>query len=62
MQRLRQAIHPYLGTRLFYKGALAVMLPVTVQQLINNMFNMVDTLMVGSLDVQGLAMSAVSVA
>ena len=62
MQRLRQTVRPYLGTSDFYKGALAVMLPVTVQQLINNMFNMVDTLMVGTLDVQGLAMSAVSVA
>jgi len=62
MQRLRRAIRPFIGTQEFYRGALAVMLPVTVQQLINNMFNMVDTLMVGSLDIQGLAMSAVSVA
>ncbi|MEA4999955.1 MAG: MATE family efflux transporter [Candidatus Limiplasma sp.] len=62
MQRLRTAIQPYLGTKAYYRGALAVMLPVTVQQLINNLFNMVDNLMVGSLDVQGLAISAVSVA
>jgi len=39
-----------------------VMIPVTIQQLINNLFNMVDNLMVGSLDVNGLAMSAVTVA
>jgi len=38
------------------------MIPVTIQQLINNLFNMVDNLMVGSLDVNGLAMSAVTVA
>lgn len=38
------------------------MIPVTVQQLINNLFNMVDNLMVGSLDINGLAMSAVNVA
>ncbi len=62
MQRLRSAIQPYLGTKTYYKGALAVMLPVTVQQLIHNMFNLVDNLMVGSLDAQGLSISAVSVA
>jgi putative MATE family efflux protein len=62
MQRLRETLRPYLGDGAFYRSALAVMLPVTVQQLINNMFNVVDNLMVGSLDVQGLAMSAVSVA
>lgn len=62
MHWLREAIRPYLGTRNFYRGALAVMLPVTVQQLVNNMFNVVDNLMVGSLDLQGLAISAVSVA
>ena len=62
MQRLRGTLRPYLGDKAFYQGALTVMVPVMVQQLINNMFNMVDTLMVGSLDVQGLAMSAVSVA
>ena len=62
MQRLRTAIGPYLGTKSYYKGALAVMLPVTVQQLVNNLFNVIDNLMVGALDVQGLAMSAVTVA
>ena len=43
-------------------GALGVMAPVAVQQLINNLFNMIDNLMVGSLDASGLAMSAVTVA
>lgn len=62
MASLGAAFKPYLGTRAYYRSALAVMLPVTVQQLINNMFNVVDNLMVGSLDVQGLAISAVSVA
>ncbi len=62
MQRIHPAIRPYLGDRKFYFGALSVMLPVTVQQLINNLFNVVDNVMVGSLDVDGLAMSAVSVA
>lgn len=62
MRRLQGTFRSYVGSAAFYRGALAVMLPVIVQQLINNMFNMVDNLMVGSLDVQGLAMSAVSVA
>ena len=62
MQRLRTASRPYIATKSYYRAALAVMLPVTVQQLINNMFNMIDNLMVGSLDIHGLAISAVSVA
>jgi len=62
MESIRHAAKPYLGSRSFYRGALAVMLPVTVQQLINNLFNMIDNLMVGSLDIQGLAMTAVTVA
>lgn len=62
MQTIRRALRPYLGSRSFYADALRVMIPVTIQQLINNLFNMIDNLMVGSLDIEGLAMSAVSVA
>ncbi|MEG0639905.1 MAG: MATE family efflux transporter [Clostridia bacterium] len=62
MQTIQRVCRPYIGTRSFYADALKVMIPVTIQQLINNLFNMVDSLMVGSLDINGLAMSAVSVA
>ena len=62
MQAIAKRVRPYIGSRAFYKSALAVMIPVTIQQLINNLFNMVDNLMVGSLDVNGLAMSSVTVA
>ena len=62
LQQLRRAVKPFLGTRSFYLSALGVMIPVAVQQLINNLFNMVDNVMVGSLDVEGLAMSACTVA
>lgn len=62
MQAIQRACRPYLGTRSFYADALRVMIPVTIQQLINNLFNVIDNLMVGSLDIEGLAMSAVSVA
>lgn len=62
IQRIRRAFRPFIGTRAFYRTALQVMIPVTIQQMINSLFNMVDNLMVGSLDVQGLAMSAVNVA
>ena len=62
MQRLRHTLRPWIGSGVFYRGALAVMLPVMVQQLISTLFNMVDNLMVGTLDMEGLAMSAVSVA
>lgn len=56
------ALRPYLGTRAFYGGALRVMVPVAVQQLVNTLFNVVDNLMVGSLDINGIAMTAVNVA
>ena len=62
MQRLLAAARPFLGSRSFYRSALSVMVPVTIQQLINNLFNMTDSLMVGSLDINGLAISAVTVA
>ena len=62
MQFANRALRPYIGTRAFYKDALTVMVPVVIQQLINNLFNMVDNVMVGGLDIEGLAMSAVNVA
>ena len=60
--QLSERWRPYRADRAFSRRALGVMLPVAVQQLINSLFNMVDNLMVGSLDLNGLAMSAVSVA
>lgn len=62
MQTIKTKVKPFIGSRSFYASALAVMVPVIIQQLINTLFNTVDNLMVGSLDVNGLAMSAVSVA
>ena len=59
---MQAVFRSYIGSRKFYMRALKVMIPVTIQQLINTLFNMVDNLMVGSLDVNGLAMSAVTVA
>ena len=60
--QLSEGLKPYRADKDFCRRALGVMLPVAVQQLINSLFNMVDNLMVGSLDLNGLAMSAVSVA
>lgn len=60
MRMSRAYLHTFVGSKSFYKGALAVMIPVVLQQLINTLFNVVDTVMVGSLG--ELAMSAVSVA
>ncbi len=62
MNRLGSTIKPFLGTRDFYKSALTVMIPVIIQQFVNFLFNAIDSLMVGRLDVDGLAMSAVAVA
>lgn len=50
----------FIGDRAFYKGALLVMIPVVLQQLVNAMFNFVDNVMVASID--ELSMSAVAVA
>jgi putative MATE family efflux protein len=60
MRFSRAYLRTFVGSKSFYKGALAVMIPVVLQQLINTLFNVVDTVMVGSLG--ELAMSAVSVA
>ena len=60
MQITRAYLRTFLGSKSFYKGALAVMIPVVLQQLINTLFNVVDTVMVGYLG--ELNMSAVSVA
>ena len=62
MQTIVKRVKPFIGSREFYASALAVMIPVIIQQLINTLFNTVDNLMVASLDANGLAMSAVSVA
>ncbi len=62
MRLLAGRMRRYWGGTAFVKRALLVMVPVMVQQLINNLFNMVDNVMVGSLDTAGLAMTAVSVA
>ena len=39
MQTLLAKARPFVGSRSFYAGALGVMAPVAVQQLINNLFN-----------------------
>ena len=60
MRITRAYLRTFLGSKSFYKGALAVMIPVVLQQLINTLFNVVDTVMVGSLGTMN--MSAVVVA
>lgn len=60
MHITRAYLRTFKGTRAFYQGALMVMIPVVMQQLINTLFNVVDTVMVGSLG--EISMSAVSVA
>ena len=62
MRGIRKSMAPYLGDKAFCAGALSMMIPVTVQQLVNNLFTMAENVMVGSLDIEGLAMSAVTVA
>ena len=59
--RLSKAyLRSFVADKRFYSRALSVMIPVVIQQLINTLFNVVDNVMVGSLD--GISMSAVTVA
>ncbi len=60
MRISREYMRTFIGSKSFYKGALAVMIPVVLQQLVNTLFNVVDTVMVGSLGEN--VMSAVAVA
>ena len=53
-------LRSFIGDKRFYERALSVMIPVVIQQLINTLFNVVDNVMVGSLN--GISMSAVTVA
>ncbi|MBQ2700506.1 MAG: MATE family efflux transporter [Clostridia bacterium] len=53
-------LRSFIADKRFYTRALSVMIPVVIQQLINTLFNVVDNVMVGSLN--GISMSAVTVA
>lgn len=56
---MTKALHKYIGTRQFYKGVLAVAVPIMVQNGITNLVNLLDNVMVGSLGTE--AMSGVSI-
>ncbi len=49
----------YIGTKSFYKGLLAVMLPILVQNAITNFINLLDNIMVGQVGTE--QMSGVSI-
>lgn len=49
----------YIGDRAFYKGALAIALPIMIQNGITNLVNLLDNVMVGSLGTE--SMSGVSI-
>ena len=60
MQLSKAYLQSFRYDRAFLKGALAVMIPIVVQQLINSLFNMVDTFMVSHLG--EVSITAVAVA
>jgi len=60
MRLTKAYLRSFIADRRFYARALSVMIPVVIQQLINTLFNVVDNIMVGSLN--GISMSAVTVA
>ncbi|MCL1887915.1 MAG: MATE family efflux transporter, partial [Kiritimatiellaeota bacterium] len=55
MKRRLAVIAPFLGDRAFYKGALAVMAPVIIQQLVTALFNLVDNVMVAGIGENSMA-------
>lgn len=60
MRLTKGYLRSFIADKNFYTRTLSVMIPVVIQQLINTLFNVVDNVMVGSLD--GISMSAVTVA
>lgn len=49
------SLRPLIGNKSFYREALAVMLPVTGQQLITSLYGFTDNLMVGMVDAASLS-------
>ncbi len=47
---IKRFIKNYVGDRAFYKMALSIALPIIIQNFITNLVNMLDTMMIGSLE------------
>ena len=58
---IKRFIKNYVGDKAFYKRTMAVALPMIIQNTVTNLVNMLDTLMVGSLDSASEAVAAVGV-
>ena len=59
MTKLEKFKKKYIGTGEFYRGVLAIVIPMIIQNGISNFVNLLDNIMVGSLGTE--AMSGVSI-
>lgn len=53
--KLKGLLKSYIGDRAFYKGALAIAIPMIIQNAVTNLVNLLDNLMVGSLGTEQMS-------
>ena len=53
--KLRNFLKGYVGDWPFYKGVLAITLPIIIQNAVSNLVNLLDNLMVGSLGTEQMS-------
>ena len=51
----KKVLKSYIGDRAFYKGVLAITIPMIIQNAVTNLVNLLDNLMVGSLGTEQMS-------
>ena len=53
--KVKNLLKSYIGDKAFYKGALAIAIPMIIQNAVTNLVNLLDNLMVGSLGTEQMS-------
>lgn len=53
--KLKEKLRGYIGDRAFYRGVLAITLPMIIQNAVTNLVNLLDNLMVGALGTEQMS-------
>ena len=53
--KFKNLVKSYIGDKAFYKGALAIAVPMIIQNAVTNLVNLLDNLMVGSLGTEQMS-------
>lgn len=53
--KVKNLLKSYIGDRAFYKSALAIAIPMIIQNAVTNLVNLLDNLMVGSLGTEQMS-------